>query len=125
MPPLGTVVSDREALTVIERWIQSVKAVALGGAVAMTAGHADILPEATLRAFREAAAAAKPGEARTWLPATTPCAGHRLQVLGRRLWFAGLRAYRLRQRCCQARSLPEQFRSREVAVPVAVHGQRG
>ena len=67
----------------------------------MTAGHADILPEATLRAFREAAAAAKPGEARTWLPATTPWR-HRLRVFGRRLWFAGLRAYRLRQRCCQS-----------------------
>ena len=68
----------------------------------MTAGHVDILPEATLRAFREAAAAAKPGEARTWLPATAPWR-HTLEVFGRRLWFAGLRAYRLRQR----RSQPE------------------
>ena len=54
----------------------------------MTASHAEILPEATLRAFREAAAAAKPGEARTWLPETAPWR-HALQVFGRRLRFAG------------------------------------
>ena len=55
--------------------------------------RAEILPEATLRAFRQAAAAAKAGEARTWLPATPPWR-HSLRVLGRRLRFAGLRAYR-------------------------------
>jgi hypothetical protein len=67
----------------------------------MTAGHAEILPAATLRAFREAAAAAKPGEARTWLRATAPWR-YALLVLGRRLWFAGLRVCRLGQRRCQA-----------------------
>ena len=66
----------------------------------MTAGDANILPEATLRAFREAAAAAKPSEARTWLPARAPWQ-HPLQVFGRRLWCAGARAFRLGQRGCQ------------------------
>ena len=66
----------------------------------MKACRADILPAATLRAFRDAAAAGKVGEARTWLPAT-PAWQHTVQVLWRRLWFAGLRVYRLGQRRCQ------------------------
>ena len=88
----------------------------------MTASHVEILPEATLRAFREAAAAAKPGEARTWLPETTPWR-HALRVFGRRLRFAGGRAWGLGQRRRQPQA-PEQFRGGEVAVPVAVHGER-
>ncbi len=59
----------------------------------MMSGTDVILPEATLRAFRQAAAAARAGEARTWLPAT-PRWRRSLQVLARRLRFAGRRAYR-------------------------------
>ena len=60
----------------------------------MTTSRAGILPEATLRAFREAAAAGNVGQARTWLPAT-PAWQRTLQIFWRRLWFAARRSYRL------------------------------
>jgi hypothetical protein len=70
----------------------------------MKACHADILPVATLRAMREAAAASGAGDARTWLP-TTPLWRRAIEFTWRQILDAG------GVRCCLASRHPPATRA--------------